>query len=116
MRLYRNRQGLTKGKNRSKEKPSSGQSAAASKKAKQAAATKKKAKANAKGNRGADKTPHKTRPELTGDSKGAVLAFSTLRIDCLSCGGCIALRAEVKLVRRTLPEMADRIARKVRPK
>jgi hypothetical protein len=64
MRLYRNRQGLTKGKNKASKKPSAGQVKAASKKAKQAAAAKEKAKANAKANRQADEKPHQTRPEL----------------------------------------------------
>jgi len=64
MRLYRNRQGLTKGKGKTKKKTTKKQSKVASKKAKQAAAAKKKAKANAKANRQGSKTPHKTRPEL----------------------------------------------------
>jgi len=75
MRLYRNRQGLTKGKNKSKKKPTASQSAAASKKAKQAAAAKKKAKAKAKANRGADKTPHRTRPELMAEMIALVAAW-----------------------------------------
>ena len=64
MRLYRNRQGLTKGKNKSVKKPTASQKKAASRKATQAAQAKKKAAANARKNRQADKTPHKTRPEL----------------------------------------------------
>lgn len=64
MRLYRNRQGLTKGKRKATKKATASQKQAASKKAKQAAQAKKKAAANAKKNRNADKTPHKTRPEL----------------------------------------------------
>jgi hypothetical protein len=75
MRLYRNRQGLTKGKNKSTKKPTASQSAAASKKAKQAAAAKKKANANTKANRGADKTPHKTRPELMAEMIALVAAW-----------------------------------------
>ena len=75
MRLYRNRQGLTKGKNRSKKKPTTSQSRVASKKAKQAAAAKKRAKANAKANRGSDKTPHKTRPELMAEMIALVAAW-----------------------------------------
>ncbi len=62
MRLYRNRQGLTKGK--SAKKPTASQKKAASKKAKQAAEAKKKAAAKAKAIHRADGTPHKTRPEL----------------------------------------------------
>ena len=46
MRLYRNRQGLTKGKRKSAKKPTASQKKAASKKAKEAAAAKKKAAAN----------------------------------------------------------------------
>jgi len=75
MRLYRNRQGLTKGKNKSTKKPTASQSAAASKKAKQAAAAKKKVNANTKANRGADKTPHKTRPELMAEMIALVAAW-----------------------------------------
>ena len=48
MRLYCNRQGLTKGKQKNNKKPSSAQRKAASPKAKKAAAAKKKAAANAK--------------------------------------------------------------------
>ena len=75
MRLYRNRQGLTKGKNKSKKKPSAGQVKAASKKAKQAAAAKKKAKANTKASRQAGKKPHKTRPELMVEMIALVAAW-----------------------------------------
>lgn len=64
MRLYRNRQGLTKGKGKAAKKPTAGQKKAASKKAKRAAAAKKKAAANARARHQADETPHKTRPEL----------------------------------------------------
>ncbi len=105
MRLYRNRQGLAKGKNRSKKKPSSGQAAAASNKAKRDAARKKKAKANAKANRGADKTPHKTRPELMAEMLALVAAWFPDRqfmlvVDSLYSG---------KSVLATLPENFDLI-------
>ncbi len=105
MRLYRNRQGLTKGKNRSKKKPTSGQAAAASSKAKQAAAAKKRAKANAKANRGADKTPHKTRPELMAEMIALVAAWFpdrrfVLVVDSLYSG---------KSVLATLPSNFDLI-------
>jgi hypothetical protein len=105
MRLYRNRQGLTKGKNKSKKKPSAGQVRAASKKAKQAAAAKKKAKANAKANRQADKTPHKTRPELMAEMIALVAAWFpdrrfVLVVDSLYSG---------KSVLSTLPENFDLI-------
>ena len=64
MRLYRNKQGLTKGKRKSKKKPTAGQVRAASKQAKQAAAKKKQAAANAKKTHKPDAKTHKTRPEL----------------------------------------------------
>ena len=64
MRLYRNRQGLTKGKNKKVKAPSAKQKSAASNKAKEAAKRKRQAKVNAKKNRQGSKNPHKTRPEL----------------------------------------------------
>lgn len=64
MRLYRNKQGLTKGKNKVKTKRSTSRTQAASKKSKQAVAAKKKAATNAEAVHNNDKTPHKTRPEL----------------------------------------------------
>ena len=75
MRLYRNRQGLTKGKNKSKKKLNASRVAAASKQAKKAAAAKKKAEANARANRKGDKTPHKTRPELMAEMIALVAAW-----------------------------------------
>ncbi len=64
MRLYCNRQGLTKGKQKSNKKPSAAQRKAASPAAKKAAAAKKKAAAKAKRVHKTDKKSHKTRPEL----------------------------------------------------
>lgn len=64
MRLYRNRQGLTKGKNKKAAKKSVARKKAASKKSKQTAAKKKQSKKAAKKNRQGSKEPHKTRPEL----------------------------------------------------
>ena len=64
MRLYRNRQGLTKGKNKKAKRPTNAQKQAASNRTKQAVAKKKQTKANAKENRKGSETPHKTRPEL----------------------------------------------------
>lgn len=75
MRLYRNRQGLTKGKNKAPKKPSAGQVKAASQKAKQAAAAKKQAKANAQANRQADEKAHQTRPELMAEMVALVAAW-----------------------------------------
>lgn len=75
MRLYRNRQGLTKGKRKSAKKPTASQTKAASKKAKQAAKAKKKAAASAKANRQRDRTPHKTRPELMAEMIALVAAW-----------------------------------------
>lgn len=64
MRLYRNKQGLTKGKNKSKKKANAKAVEAASPKAKRAAAAKKAATVKAKAARKANQMPHKTRPEL----------------------------------------------------
>ena len=75
MRLYRNRQGLTKGKRKSAKKLTASQKKAASKKAKQAAEAKKKAAANARAIHRADKTPHKTRPELMAEMIALVAAW-----------------------------------------
>jgi hypothetical protein len=105
MRLYRNRQGLTKGKNKSKKKPSAAQLKAASKKAKQAAEAKKQAARNAKANYQADKTPHKTRPELMAEMIALVAAWFpdrrfVLVVDSLYSG---------QSVLSTLPENFDLI-------
>ena len=64
MRLYRNRQGLTKGKNKKAKRLTATQKRAASNRTKQTVAKKHQTKANAKKNRQGSKTPHKTRPEL----------------------------------------------------
>jgi len=74
-RLYRNRQGLTKGQRKSAKQPTASQQKAASKKAKQAAEAKKKAAANARASRRADKSPHKTRPELMAEMIALVAAW-----------------------------------------
>jgi hypothetical protein len=75
MRLYRNKQGLTKGKRKSKKKPTASQAHAASKQAKKAAAAKKKAAANAKKNHKRDAKAHKTRPELMAEMVAIVAAW-----------------------------------------
>lgn len=75
MRLYRNRQGLTKGKRKSAKKPTASQKKAASKKTTQAAEAKKKAAANAKANSQAGTAPHKTRPELMAEMIALVAAW-----------------------------------------
>lgn len=105
MRLYRNRQGLTKGKKKSGNKPSARQAKAASKKAKQAAKAKKKAKANAEANRKTAKTPHKTRPELMAEMIALVADWFpdrqfVLVVDSLYSG---------KSVLSTLPQNFDLI-------
>ena len=64
MRLYRNRQGLTKGKNKPTKRRTKAQQRAAAKPAQQAVAKKQQAKVNAEKNRRGSETPHKTRPEL----------------------------------------------------
>ena len=74
MRLYRNRQGLSKGKKKGQKKKSSKAATKASTKAKRAAAAKKKAAKNAKANR-KDVKPHKTRPELMAEMIAMVAAW-----------------------------------------
>jgi len=105
MRLYRNRQGLTKGKRKSAKKPTASQKKAASKKAKEAAAAKKKAAANVRAKRKSDKTPHKTRPELMAEMIGLVATWFPDRkfilvVDSLYSG---------KSVLSTLPDNFDLI-------
>jgi len=75
MRLYRNRQGLTKGKQKSNKKPSAAQRKAASPAAKKAAAAKKKAAAKAKRVHEPDEKSHKTRPELMAEMIVMVAAW-----------------------------------------
>jgi len=75
MRLYRNRQGLTKGKNKKTEKVTASQKKAASKKNQQAAAKKRQAKRAAEKTRQGSKTPHKTRPELMAEMIAMVAAW-----------------------------------------
>ena len=75
MRLYRNRQGLTKGKRKSGKKPTAGQKKAASKKAKQAAEAKRKAAAKARAVHETDGTPRKTRPELMAEMLALVAGW-----------------------------------------
>ena len=75
MRLYRNQQGLTKGKNKSGKKSKPWAAKQASAKAKRAAAAKKKAAANAKAIHKTNKTPHKTRPELMAEMIALVAAW-----------------------------------------
>jgi hypothetical protein len=105
MRLYRNRQGLTKGKNKKTKPTTQKQKRAASKKAKQAANRKREAKANAKKTRQGSKTPHKTRPELMAEMIALVAAWFpdrrfVLVVDSLYSG---------KSVLATLPENFDLI-------
>jgi len=75
MRLYRNRQGMTKGKNKPAKRLTKRQKKAASSKAKKAAAKKKLAKSNAKKNRQGSETPHKTRPELMSEMITLIAAW-----------------------------------------
>jgi hypothetical protein len=105
MRLYRNRQGLTKGKRKSTKKPTASQTKAASMKAKQIAKAKKKAATNAKAIHQTDKTPHKTRPELMAEMIALVAAWFPDRkfilvVDSLYSG---------KSVLSTLPKNFDLI-------
>lgn len=105
MRLYRNRQGLTKGKNKKPKKTTASQKQAASKKNKQAVAKKQQAKRTAEMNRQGSKTPHKTRPELMAEMIAMVAAWFPERhfllvVDSLYSG---------KSVLRTLPSNFDLI-------
>jgi hypothetical protein len=105
MRLYRNRQGLTKGKNKKTKRTTASQKQAASKKSKQAATKKKQAKRTAEKNRQGSKTPHKTRPELMAEMIAMVAAWFpdrqfVLVVDSLYSG---------KSVLRTLPSNFDLI-------
>jgi len=75
MRLYRNRQGLAKGKNRKPKKTTASQKKAASNKSQRAAAKKRQAKRAAEKTRQGSKTPHKTRPELMAEMITMVAAW-----------------------------------------
>lgn len=105
MRLYKNRQGITKGKRKNSKKPTSSQIKAASKQAKQAQATKRKAAARAKEIHKKDKNPHKTRPELMAEMVALVASWFpdrrfVLLVDSLYSG---------QSVLSTLPENFDLI-------
>jgi hypothetical protein len=75
MRLYRNQQGLTKGKNKSSKRSKTQAAKQASAKAKRAAAAKKKAAIKAKAIHKISQTPHKTRPELMAEMIALVAAW-----------------------------------------
>jgi hypothetical protein len=75
MRLYCNKQGLTKGKNKSQKKTDPKAAKAASRKAKRAATAKKEAAIKAKATRKANQMPHKTRPELMAEMIALVAAW-----------------------------------------
>jgi hypothetical protein len=105
MRLYRNQQGLTKGKNKKPKRTSAARKNAASKKNKQAAARKQKAKLLAEKNRQGSKAPHKTRPQLMAEMIAMVAAWFPERhfllvVDSLYSG---------QSVLRTLPSNFDLI-------
>jgi hypothetical protein len=105
MRLYRNRQGLTKGKDKPKKRTNRSAAKSASAKAKQAATRKKKSAASAKNNRNACKSPHKTRPELMAEMIALIAAWCPDRrfilvVDSLYSGRSIL---------GTLPENFDLI-------
>lgn len=105
MRLYRNKQGLTKGKNKSKTKRNTRRSKAASQRAKAAAEAKKKAAAKTKAVHKKGKTPGKTRPELMAEMIAMVAVWFpdrkfVLVVDSLYSG---------KSVLRNLPENFDLI-------
>jgi hypothetical protein len=105
MRLYRNKQGLVKGKNKVKKKRNSSRTKAASKKAKAAAQAKKKAAKKADAVHKKDSSPHKTRPELMAEMIALVAAWFpdrkfVLVVDSLYSG---------KSVLSNLPENFDLI-------
>lgn len=75
MRLYRNRQGLAKGKNKKAKTISARQKKAASQRNKQAAKKKQQSKRTAEKTRQGSKTPHKTRPELMAEMIAMVAAW-----------------------------------------
>lgn len=105
MRLYRNRQGMTKGKNKKAKRISARQKKAASTKAKQAAENKRQGKRNTIKSRQGSKSPHKTRPELMAEMIALIAAWFPDRqfllvVDSLYSG---------KSVLRTLPSNFDLI-------
>ena len=75
MRLNRNRQGLTKDKNKKPKQTTASQKKAVSKKNQRIAAKKKQAKHAAENTRRGSKTPHKTRPELMAEMITMVAAW-----------------------------------------
>ncbi len=75
MRLYRNKQGLVKGKNQVKKKRNPARTQAASKKSKAAAQAKKKAAKKAQTVHKNDGSPRKTRPELMAQMIALVAAW-----------------------------------------
>jgi hypothetical protein len=105
MRLYRNKQGLVKGKNKVKKKRNASRTKAASKKAKAAARAKKKAAKKADAVHKKDSSPRKTRPELMAEMIALVAAWFpdrkfVLVVDSLYSG---------KSVLSNLPENFDLI-------
>ena len=75
MRLYRNKQGLVKGKNKVNTKRDPSRAKAASKKAKQAAAAKQKATVKAQAVHKKAKNPGKTRPKLMAEMLALVASW-----------------------------------------
>ena len=96
LRLYRNKQGLTKGQHKNAKQPTASQIRAASKPAKQAAAKKRQAAANARKMHQVDIKAHKTRPELMAEMVALVaggfpdrrflLVVDSLYVDSLYSG------------------------------
>jgi len=113
MRLYRNRQGLTKGKNKKKPRQTSGTKKQASKKSRQRAAAKKKTAAKQKTVHSKGKIPHKTRPELMAGMIALVASWLPdrkllLLVDSLYSGKSIlsVLPANVELIGPVHPKAA----------
>ena len=105
MRLYRNKQGLVKGKNKVKSKPGPGQRKAASKESQTSRASQEKRCCESQTSSQKDKIPHKTRPELMAEMIAMVAAWFPDRkfilvVDSLYSG---------KSVLRNLPENFDLI-------
>lgn len=113
MRLYRNRQGLTKGKNKKKPRTRSPRARLATKKCRQAAAAKQRATARQKAVHAKDKTPHKTRPELMTEMVTLVASWFPdrkllLLVDSLYSGKSVLskLPANVDLIGPVHPKAA----------
>jgi hypothetical protein len=113
MRLYRNRQGLTKGKKKKTSAKNSSTRKQASAKFRKAAAAKQKTVANRKAAAKKNKNPHKTRPELMAEMIAMVAAWFPdrkflLLVDSLYSGRSVlsVLPSNVDLIGPVHPKAA----------